>query len=81
MPEWLAPLLLAVPGSMALGFGLGVEWAKRRARREERRQGEIAALLVGEDPKNLPAPEDRAVVHRPVIESSHSWSEGNNGDF
>lgn len=88
MPEWLAPVLCAavglaagVPLGMALLIWLAPSALTQRLSREERRQREIAARLVGEDPKNVPAAEERAVVHRPVIESSHSWSEGNNGDF
>ena len=73
----LAPVLIAaIIAAYVLGFRRGA-----RPVREERRQREIAALLTGEDPKNLPADEERAVIHRPVIESSHSWSEGNNGEF
>lgn len=74
---WLAPCLIAaVVAAYVVGFRRGA-----RPVREERRQQEIAALLVGEDPKNLPAAEERAVIHQPVIESSHSWSEGNNEEF
>lgn len=73
----LAPVLIAaVVAAYVVGYRRG-----SRPVREERRQREIAALLVGEDPKHLPADEERAVIHRPVIETSHSWSEGNNGDF
>lgn len=83
MPEWLAPVLFAVgwAGTVVGAFGFGREYQKHVVRRALSRQVEIEARLVGEDPKNLPATEERAVVHRPVIESSHSWSEGNNGDF
>lgn len=74
---WLAPLILA---ALVAAYVVGYRRGARPAR-EERRQRTIAALLVGEDPKNLPADEERAVIHRPVIETSHSWSEGNNGDL
>lgn len=76
--EWLAPLLSAAV-ALVVGFIVG-HWRGSRPAREDARQREIAALLVGEDPNDVRAAAERAVVTDALIETTHRWDQDNNGD-
>lgn len=71
-------VLLALFIGFIIGFIIGVivsALVAGASRLEESRQQEIEARLVGEDPATRPKPEERAILHWPVIETSHSWED------